>query len=282
MKAYISVDMEGLPGVSSLTMLGPGNTQFGRASSIMTRLVNNVVEELSNQGFDEIYVADSHGLMTNIDYLELDSRATLIQGYPRPFSMVTLMDSGFDAALFIGYHSAAGTPHGILDHTMSGRTFAEIRVNGRRVSEFILNSLYAGEHGVPVILLAGDEYLANEVSEYSPWTVFVALKKGVSRYAAVYQGIDKVSEALREGVAKAVKKLKKNEVKPLKWETPYRVELVLRDSLLADILETLPVFKRLSAYQVEFSVETARELLGYIELVAHLGYGVDALKNSIK
>jgi len=282
MKAYISVDMEGLPGVSSLTMLGPGNTQFGRASSIMTRLVNIVVEELSNQGFDEIYVADSHGLMTNIDYLELDSRATLIQGYPRPFSMVTLMDSGFDAALFIGYHSAAGTPHGILDHTMSGRTFAEIRVNGRRVSEFILNSLYAGEHGVPVILLAGDEYLANEVSEYSPWTVFVALKKGVSRYAAVYQGIDKVSEALREGVAKAVKKLKKNEVKPLKWETPYRVELVLRDSLLADILETLPVFKRISAYQVEFSVETARELLGYIELVAHLGYGVDALKNSIK
>jgi len=282
MKAYISVDMEGLPGVSSLTMLGPGNTQFSRASSIMTRLVNTVVEELSNQGFDEIYVADSHGLMTNIDYLELDSRATLIQGYPRPFSMVTLIDSGFDAALFIGYHSAAGTPHGILDHTMSGRTFAEIRVNGRRVSEFILNSLYAGEHGVPVILLAGDEYLTNEVSEYSPWTVFVALKKGVSRYAAVYQGIDKVSEALREGVVKAVKKLKKNEVKPLKWETPYRVELVLRDSLLADILETLPVFKRLSAYQVEFSVETARELLGYIELVAHLGYGVDALKNSIK
>jgi len=282
MKAYISVDMEGLPGVSSLTMLSPGSTQFSRASSIMTRLVNTVVEELSNQGFDEIYVADSHGLMTNIDYLELDSRATLIQGYPRPFSMVTLMDSGFDAALFIGYHSAAGTPHGILDHTMSGRTFAEIRVNGRRVSEFILNSLYAGEHGVPVILLAGDEYLANEVSEYSPWTVFVALKKGVSRYAAVYQGIDKVSEALRDGVVKAVKKLKKNEVKPLKWETPYRVELVLRDSLLADILETLPVFKRLSAYQVEFSVETARELLGYIELVAHLGYGVDALKNSIK
>ncbi|ADV65030.1 M55 family metallopeptidase [Desulfurococcus mucosus] len=282
MKAYISVDLEGLPGVSSLTMLNPGNTQFNRPVRVLTKLLNTVVDELSNHGFETIYVADSHGLMTNIDYLELDSRAELIQGYPRPFSMVTLLDSSFDAALFIGYHSAAGTIHGILDHTMSGRTFAEIKVNGEKASEFIINSLYAGEQDVPVILLAGDEHLGGEVEKHSPWTVFVPLKKGLSRYSAIYPGIDKVTEALREGVAKAVKKLKKGEMQPLKWEKPYRVELNLRDSLIADILEALPVFKRVDAYRVEFSATTAREMLGYIELVAHVGYGIDALKNSIK
>jgi len=281
-KAYISVDLEGLPGVSSLTMLNPGNTQFNRAVKVLTRLLNTVIDELATHGFDAIYVADSHGLMTNIDYLELDSRAELVQGYPRQFSMVTLLDSSFNAALFIGYHAAAGTPHGILDHTMSGRTFTEIRVNGERVSEFILNSLYAGEHNVPVVLLAGDEHLRAEVEKYSPWTIFVPLKKGVSRYSASYPGIDKVTEALREGVSKAVKKLKKGEVQPLKWSKPFKAELTLRDSLIADILEPLPIFKRIDAYRVEFTANTASELLGYIELIAHLGYGVDSLKNNIK
>lgn len=278
----MSVDLEGLPGVPSPTMLNPWGSQFNRAASIVTKLVNVVVEELYKKGFNEVYVADSHGLMTNIDYLELDSRVQLIQGYPRSISMMSLLDSSFNAVLFLGYHSAAGTMHGIFDHTFSGRTFAEVRVNGRRASEFILNSLYAGEHGVPVILLAGDEYLNTEVEEYSPWTVFVALKKGVSRYSAIYPGLSSVIQRLREGVSEAVERLKKGVAKPLAWQTPYRVELTLRDSLVADVLEALPVFKRIDAYRVEFTASTARELLGFIELVAHVGYGIDALKNSIK
>ncbi|MEM1816138.1 MAG: M55 family metallopeptidase, partial [Desulfurococcaceae archaeon] len=69
MRAYVSVDLEGLPGVVSGTMLSPWSSQFSRASKIATKLTNIVVDELYKQGFEEIHVADSHGLMTNIDYL---------------------------------------------------------------------------------------------------------------------------------------------------------------------------------------------------------------------
>lgn len=282
MKAYVSVDIEGLPGVVSGTMLSPWSSQFSRASKIMTRLVNVVVEELFKQGFSEVYVADSHGLMTNIDYLELDQRVIIIQGYPRAFSMVSLLDESFSAAFFIGYHAAAGTAHGTLEHTYSGRVFSEIRVNGVRASEFLVNTIYAGELGVPVAFLAGDEHLKREVLDYAPWVVFVPLKKGVSRYSAVYRSLAKVEEDLRTGLKEACERVKGGKVKPLSFEKPYRVELVFRDSLMADVLENWDIMERIDAYTLRFMAENARKLFNTIEIASLVGYAVESFKTSLK
>ncbi|WP_227410817.1 M55 family metallopeptidase [Thermosphaera chiliense] len=282
MKAFISLDVEGLPGVSSLTMLNPWSSQFERTVRVATKIVNTLIEELSNNGFSEIIVADSHGLMTNLDYSEIKGNAKIIQGYPRPLSMVTTLDSTFNASIFIGYHSAAGTVHGILDHTMSGRTFSEIRVNGVRASEFLLNGLYSSENNVPVALVAGDEYLEAEVNSFSPGTVFVPLKKGVSRYSAINPSIEIIIDQLRHRVREAVKRLSEGKIGLISLGKPYVVETVFRDSLIADVVESYDKFQRLNAYTVRFVAENARELIGLIELLAMVGYGVDALKNSIK
>lgn len=281
-KVYVSVDLEGLPGVASLTMLSPSNTQFQRASRVMTRIVNELAGFLYENGVEEVVVADSHGLMTNIDYLDIDERVTLVQGYPRPFSMLTGLDSSFDAAMFVGYHAAAGTPHGTLDHTMSGRTFWAVEINGARASEFFLNSLYAGELGVPVIMLAGDYHLKKEVEERYPSCVFVELKKGLSRYAASYPGLGRVSRELRAGSAEALRRYKEGRARPLRIEPPYRVRLYFRDSLLADILEMWSIMRRVDAYAVEFEAHRASEVLGAIELIAYIGYGVESMKANIR
>jgi D-amino peptidase len=282
MKAFISLDVEGLPGVSSLTMLNPWSSQFDRTVRIATKMVNAIIDELSSNGFSEIVVADSHGLMTNLDYCEIKGNAKIVQGYPRPLSMVTTLDSSFNASLFIGYHSAAGTIHGILDHTMSSRTFSEVRINGIRASEFLLNGLYSSENNVPVVLVAGDEYLEREVSSSSPGTVFVPLKKGVSRLSAVMPSFDIILNQLKLGVREAVERLREGKIGLINIKGPYVVEAVLRDSLIADVVEQYDGFQRLDAYTVRFVAENARELIGLVELLAIVGYGVDALKNAIK
>lgn len=282
MKAYVSVDIEGLPGVVSGTMLSPWSSQFSRASKIMTRLVNVVVDELFSQGFSEVYVADSHGLMTNIDYPELDERVVVIQGYPRPFSMVSLLDNSFNAVFFVGYHAAAGTIHGTLEHTYSGRVFSEIRVNGVRASEFLVNSLYAGELGVPVAFLAGDEYLRREVMDYAPWVVFVPMKKGVSRYSAVFRALSRVEEDLRVGVREACRLVRDGKAKTLNFEKPYRVELVFRDTLMADVLENWEIMERIDAYTLRFKAENARKLFNTIEIASLVGYAVESFKAGLK
>jgi len=282
MKAYVSIDLEGLPGVASVTMVSPERSQFSVGSRIATIIAKEVTSMLLENGFSKVVVADSHGLMTNIDYTQLPKGAVLIQGYPRPFSMVIGIDDSFDAALFIGYHAAAGTMHGFLDHTMSGRVFHEIRVNDMRFSEYLLNSLYVGERNVPVILLAGDDHLRDEVVNHTPWTVFIDLKRGLSRYSAMYESMDEVLEKLRKGIQVAVNRLKRGETKPFTLDKPYRSHIVLRESLVADVLEQLPGIRRIDAYTVEYIANNATELLGMVESIAMIGYGIEMLKNSIK
>lgn len=282
MKVYVSIDIEGLPGIASTTMVAPGRSQFVKGSAIMTKVAKTIAEYLLENGVEKVVIADSHGLMTNIDYLEMPRNVTLIQGYPRPFSMVIGVDESYDAVMFIGYHAAAGTMHGFLDHTYSGRVFHEIIVNGVKASEYLLNALYVGEKNVPVILVAGDDHLRSEVLEHTPWAVFIDFKKGISRYAAQYDSFEDVMDKLRKGVQIALSRLKRGEVKPLQLNKPYKAVVRVRDPLIADVLEMIQGLKRVDAYTYEFTANTAVELLGRIEEIALIGYGVEALKNAIR
>lgn len=282
LKIYVSIDIEGLPGVVSTTMVAPGRSQFNRGSIIMTRIAKSLAEYLFENGFERVVIADSHGLMTNIDYLEMPRGVTLIQGYPRPYSMVLGVDDSFDAVMFIGYHAGAGTMHGFLDHTYSGRVFHEIIVNGIRASEYLINALVVGEKNVPVILVAGDEHLREQVVNHTPWAVFIDLKKGISRYAAEYDSFEEVLDKLRKGVQIAVNRLKRGEARPLQLDKPYNVVVRVHDPLIADVLEMVEGLKRIDAYSYEFKADTALKLLGKIEEIALIGYGVEALKNAIR
>jgi D-amino peptidase len=281
MKAYVSIDLEGMPGIASTTMTSPDKTQFSTAVKIMSMVSDFISKKLLEIGFSEVYIADSHGFMTNVDYTSLRDGAYLIQGYPRPFSMLTMLDGSFSAALFIGYHAAAGTVKGFLDHTMSGRVFHEVFLNGVKASEFLINALYAREKGVPVILVAGDSHLKREVETLSQNIVFVEMKRGLSRYAAVYPPLSVVLRELAKGVEEAVDRLKRKLEFKIHLHPPYDLTLRFRESLVADVAEMTGA-ERLDAYTVRKTFTTAEGMLGFIEVLAYMGLGVEYLKNSIK
>ncbi|MEM0380284.1 MAG: M55 family metallopeptidase [Desulfurococcaceae archaeon] len=282
MKAYVSLDIEGLPGLASITMLTPGSSQFNIGSRLITIFAKKTAEYLFENGFDKVVIADSHGYMTNIDYMEMPRNVSLIQGYPRPFSMVYGVDKSFDVVVFIGYHSGAGTVHGFLDHTYSGRVFHEIIVNDLRMSEYLLNSLYVGEIGLPVILLAGDEHLRNEVIEYTPWTVFIDFKKGITRYSAEYDNLEDVLDRFKRGLQIAVSRFKRGETKPFTIEKPYRVSVVLRDTLLADIAENIEGFSRKNAYTIFFETNSVKTILSRLMELSYIGMGIEYLREHVK
>src|SRR2546430_15604335 len=99
--------------------------------------------------------------MRNLLAEELHQAAELLSGDPKPRSMVEGIDSGFDAALFIGYHARAGTRHAILDHTYADRIH-EVRLTGRPVGELGINAALAGGYGGPGGLVSGDSAVAAE------------------------------------------------------------------------------------------------------------------------
>ena len=144
MKAFISIDMEGICGVVSEIETDPikGGEAYQRNRHLMTQEANAAVEGCLKAGATEVLVADSHWNFDNLIPEELHEAAMLLRGTPRSFSMVQDLDSSYDAALFIGYHARAGTPRAILDHTYSG-TIASVRVNDTEVGETGINAYLA-------------------------------------------------------------------------------------------------------------------------------------------
>ena len=55
-----------------------------------------------------------------------------------------------DAALFVGYHSAAGMNGNVLAHTMNSR-IGYIKINGTLASEFMIYSYAAAYYHVPTV-----------------------------------------------------------------------------------------------------------------------------------
>ncbi len=273
MKAYVSIDLEGLPGISSISQVAPKYSLYNDAREIMTRIAIVVAENLLKNGFEEVVVADSHGFMANIIPWKIPEGVKLIQGYPRPYSMVIGLENGFDAVLFIGYHAGAGTINAFLDHTYSSSIIHRIWVNDELASEYYVNALYASYYNVPLILVAGDKHLEPDVKKHTPWTVFVALKEGTSRTSAIYDSISRVEEVLKKAIKKACDKLKKNQVKIMDLPDKYTLRIELKNQVYADMLQVIPGIKRIDAYTIEYEAKTPVEVLGIIEAAAWIGAG---------
>lgn len=268
MKAYISVDMEGMPLLVSRDHLSLGRPLFDEARRIATSVVSTLAEALHDLGFSEVMIADSHGDMVNLDVERLPEYVEVIRGFPRPASMVACVDEA-DAVLFAGYHAKFGTEQAAFDHTYSGRVYRSIQINGVEASEFLLNAYVAGFYGKPVILVAGDEKLLEEdVARYAPWAVRVQLKRSLGRFSARSFSLERVKRLLREGAVEAVRRLRAGEAKPLRAVEPVELRATFNSTAYAEVASLVPGSKRSCPLTVEITVENMVEAYKLIELWA--------------
>ena len=110
MKVYISADMEGVTGVTNWEEVDhnkPAYTQFQKQMSLE---VAAACEGAISAGAKEVLVKDAHYSGRNILPSYLPKRAKIIRGWSgHPYSMLQEINSGFDALMFLGYHSRAGS-----------------------------------------------------------------------------------------------------------------------------------------------------------------------------
>jgi len=162
-KIFISVDMEGIGGIGTVAMTNATGKDYQTGRRLMTDEVNAVVAAIFARGPAQVLINDSHGDMQNLLHTELDPRATYIQGAVKPVGMVEGLDSTFDAVIFLGYHARAGTPNAFIAHTGTG-SVKGLWLNGVEAGEGDLNAAYAGALGVPVILVAGDSSVVEQLA----------------------------------------------------------------------------------------------------------------------
>lgn len=257
MRLYVSVDMEGLAGIGhpAQVSFSPGGDRvdYDRSRTLMAGETNAAIEAAFEAGATEVVVNDSHWTMRNLRADELDSRARLVIG-DKALSMTQGVgepgDGAFDGAAFVGYHAGAGHADGVIAHTYSSATIQEVRVNGVPHNEAALNAIRLGHHGVPVILVAGDDALAREVETLLPWAERVIVKRGLGYSTADSLSPQVARAAIGEGMRRAIDRLP--EMRPYEPSGPLAGEVDFRLPVHAAYAAVLPEANRLGPRTVGF------------------------------
>ena len=257
MKVYISVDMEGIAGVSHPGPTNRTDSGYPAAVDLMVGEANAAVEGALAGGATEILVNDSHGGMYNLRPADLHPAARVLQGQ-KAWSMVAGAgpNAGFGVALFVGYHARAGHPRGTIAHTFSGRPTVS-RLNGRLVGETGLNASVLGQWGIPVGLVAGDDALAEEVADWLPSAERVVVKEAAGGNAAASLHPSAARDLIRAGAERAVRRAVAGEFEPLLLEPPVVVEVEYRNAIAADYAAVVPGAERFGDRGVRFETTDA-------------------------
>lgn len=206
MKVFISCDIEGTALTTTWDECYPQTkpTTSGLSGIQHTAEVKAACEGAIAAGAAQITVRDGHNSGTHIDVSRLPECVEVIRGWTGgPLGMVQGVDQGFDAALFIGYHSAAGRVGNPLCHTES-RSVLWMKINGRKCSEFMLFSWAAAMCGVPTVFLSGDKMLIDDYSDLHPGLVSVAVKDGFGGMTTCIHP-EKACRLIREGVERSLR-----------------------------------------------------------------------------
>jgi len=200
MKVYISVDIEGCAGITHWDEAEKTHADYAEFREQMTREAVAAIEGAKIAGATEILVKDAHDSGRNLIASMLPADVRLVRSWAgHPLCMVQELDESFDAVMMIGYHAAAGSEENSLAHTLS-LDAAEIRINGKRASEFLIHAMASSMLGVPTVFVSGDKGLMQEIEEVNPAVTRCAVKEGrgqstLSAHPAVVHG------AIREGAA---------------------------------------------------------------------------------
>jgi D-amino peptidase len=285
-RVFIVPDMEGMGSAVDIHEVIAGNEAprykdltgpdyWDRFRLLLTKEVNATIRGTRLAGARSFVVNEGHGgnLFANVLPWELDSSAILVRGFPKPLVMVTGIDSSFGTLMFTGAHANAGSP-GVLSHNFA---FDSFTVNGKALNEVGINALIAGELGVSVSLVSGDDVLIEETRAMLP-NGFVAIvtKRAVGRSAAITYSPAKVRRMLQAGAAEAVRRERRGDFKPFTMDRPYKVEFKLRRTYPDSIV------KAVAALQ-EFKLEpTGDRAFRYTtDSARQMGWLLDAIEEAV-
>ena len=250
MKVFVSVDMEGISGLVRWADVIPTGIDFARNRRLMTQDANAAIEGAFEAGAEAVVVEENHGVEELCDLLvdEIDPRCSVVRGAGRPTATTMAgLDAGVGVVLLVGHHARAGSFPGIMAHTVSYQRFRAVRVDGQDCGEPEIFTIRAGELGVPVGLVTGDQVVADQVRKRAPWVEAVVVKEALSNVSGQVIPPPRAREAIRGGARRAVERAREGALPPYRGErAPYAIEVEMRAPLeepLRENLSQLPEFE---------------------------------------
>ena len=267
LKVLISADMEGIGGVSTWSVqAGSKGREYEKFRELMTKEVNAAVEGAFAAGATEVVVGDSHGDAQNIDVELLDKRARLIRAWPRPLGMMQGIDATFGAVVFVGYHAAEGRAPATLAHSFSGTI--EVELDGVPVPEAGFNAAIAGDFGVPVVFLSGDQTICADAKKLLGPIETAVVKEATGFYSATMIHPEEAQRLIREGVKRGVER--RREIKPYRIAHPVTLRIRYNSVVEAEVVAMLPGVERPAGNAVVFHGRDMVEVSKFFEAISNI------------
>jgi D-amino peptidase len=221
-------DIEGVAGIVKWAQTGGDQTLYHEARKLYTEEINAAARGAKAAGAKEIVVVDCHGAGGDYTFnsllpAELDPDCEFV--VQNEWTEYTeFLEQGCDAALMVGMHAMAGTPDGVLSHTVSGQAWQNLRFNGTLVGETGINAALCGHWGCPVLLVTGDRAVCREGRELlGDGLTTVEVKVGLGRFSARNIPAVRARELIEDGAKRALKDLKA--VPPYEPGRPCEIEI---------------------------------------------------------
>lgn len=274
MKVFISADMEGIAGkVHWEFSKNAESAEWDRDRHILMEHVKAAIEGAKEGGATEIVINDSHNTMRNllVDRLD-DENVELITGQPKPLCMMEGIDDTFSVAFFIGYHGMSGSHPGVLNHSFCPLSIREIKINGKPVGELGVNAGIAGCFDVPIMLVVGDNIVAEEARTQLGQVEVAVVKEALNMTSAKCLPQKRANEVIREKARTAMDR--RGEISPLGYETPTRIEVDFFMTNMADAASLIPGTERKGGTTVSFTSTDFLELFKAFQAMFMLGESV--------
>ena len=223
MRIFVMVDMEGISGIVNSDQVIPGQPYYDEGRQYTTWDVNACVAGCFDGGATEVVVRDAHYKGKNFIWSDLDGRAEYIIGGSGASRMPDI--ASFDGMILLGYHAMAGTPAAVLEHTMSSGSWQNLWIDGRPSGEIGMDMGYAAQHGVPTVMVSGDDKACAEAVALVPDIVTAPVKQAYALFGAKLLSKDSAHALIRQRAAAAVGKCKR--IAPIKADGPVTMRLQL-------------------------------------------------------
>jgi D-amino peptidase len=265
LKVYVSVDMEGVAGVVSGDQLNPSGFEYERFRGFMTDEAVAAVRATLDSGATEVVVSDSHGNGENLLVERFPKDVRLVRSFPRHGAMLAGLDASFAAVVFVGYHASTTNSTGVRAHTISSAHLTRVALNGVAVTEAEFNASYAGDLGVPVVFVSGDDAAIQEITGRLGPLDSVVTKRSLGFHAAESRTPAAACDAIYQGVRAAIGH--RGQRKPFLITHPITVELSFKNYLTAEVLAYLHVIQRADSHSVRFVGRDMQEISDFVDFV---------------
>jgi D-amino peptidase len=223
-------DMEGVSGIVVWAQVTGGDPMYEEGRRLYTEEINAAVRGAKSAGATEIVVVDCHGAGKGWTFnslipelLDTDCEWVAHHAWSRYTEM---FETGCDACLLVGMHARAGTPDGVMCHTISTTSWRNLYFNDHCVGEVGINAALCGHYGVPVTLVTGDEATCRESKELlGDGLTCVSVKRGLSRYSARQIPPVRARQMIEEGARESLLRIDK--VRPYVPTRPCKITVDL-------------------------------------------------------